>query len=134
MARRVCFALDLIADADLIADYERAHAAGAVWPDVTDAIRAKGVDSIVCMAVNDAFVMGAWGTGLGATGKVTMLADGNGELTRALGLEMDASGAGLGLRSQRFAMVVDDGKVTTLAVEEPMKFDVSSADSILAAL
>jgi len=98
------------------------------------AIKAKGVDTIACLAVNDAFVMGAWGKDRGAGNDVLMLADGNGELTRELGLEMDVSVAGLGLRSQRFAMVVDDGVVSKLAVEAPQKFEVSSADAILAAL
>jgi peroxiredoxin len=99
-----------------------------------DAIKAKGVDTIVCMAVNDAFVMGAWGKDRGAGDKVVMLADGNGELTRALGLEMDVSVAGLGQRAQRFAMIVEDGVVKKLAVEAPQKFEVSSADAILGSL
>lgn len=102
--------------------------------DKADEIKAKGVDSIVCMAVNDAFVMGAWAKDRGAGDKVVMLADGNAELTKALGLEMDVSVAGLGLRAQRFALIVDDGVVTKLAVEAPQKFEVSSADAILAAL
>jgi peroxiredoxin len=99
-----------------------------------DEIKAKGVDTIVCMAVNDAFVMGAWGKDRGAGDKVVMLADGNGELTRALGLEMDVSVAGLGQRAQRFAMIVEDGVVKKLAVEAPQKFEVSSADAILTSL
>lgn len=99
-----------------------------------DAIRAKGVDDIVCLSVNDAFVMGAWGEDRGAGDKVRMVADGNGDLTKALGLEMDGSGIGFGLRCQRFAAIVEDGTVTTLAVEEPMKFEVSAAEAILAAL
>lgn len=99
-----------------------------------DAIRAKGVDEIVCMSVNDAFVMNAWGEDRGAGDKVRLVADGNGDFTKALGLEMDGSGIGFGLRSQRFAAIVDDGKVTKLAVEEPMKFEVSAAEAILAAL
>jgi len=102
--------------------------------DKADEIKARGVDSIVCMAVNDAFVMGAWARDRGAGDKVVMLADGNAELTKALGLEMDVSVAGLGLRAQRFALIVDDGVVTKLAVEAPQKFEVSSADAILAAL
>ncbi len=97
-------------------------------------IKAKGADTIVCLAVNDAFVMGAWGKDRGAGDKIFMLADGNGEFTRALGLEMDVSMAGLGVRSQRFAMVVEDGVVSKLAVEAPQKFEVSSAEAILAAL
>ncbi|MCA9511284.1 MAG: peroxiredoxin [Myxococcota bacterium] len=99
-----------------------------------DAIKAKGVDTIVCMSVNDGFVMGAWGKDRGAGDKVVMLADGNGDLTKALGLEMDVSVAGLGTRSQRFAMIVEDGVVKKLAVEAPQKFEVSHADAILAAL
>ena len=97
-------------------------------------IKAKGVDDIICLSVNDAFVMKAWGKDRGAEGKVTMIADGNADLSRALGLEFDGSGIGFGVRAQRFAAIVDDGVVTKLAVEQPMKFDVSSADSILAAL
>lgn len=99
-----------------------------------DAIRAKGVDDIICMSVNDAFVMDAWGKDRGVGDKVRMVADGNGEFSKALGLDFDGSGIGFGLRCQRFAAIVDDGVVTKLAVEEPMKFDVSSADAILAAL
>ncbi len=99
-----------------------------------DAIKAKGVDEIVCMSVNDAFVMDAWGKDRGAGDAVRLVADGNGDLTKALGLEMDGTGIGFGLRSQRFAMIVDDGKVTKLAVEEPMKFEASAAEAILAAL
>ena len=83
-----------------------------------DAIKAKGVDEVCCLAVNDPFVMGAWGESQSAGGKVRMLADGNGELTRALGLEMDGTKFGLGMRSQRFAMIVRDGKVAKLMVEE----------------
>lgn len=99
-----------------------------------DEIRAKGVDDIVCMSVNDAFVMDAWGKQHGAGDKVRLIADGNGELAKALGLDFDGSGIGFGLRCQRFAAIVDDGVVQKLAVEEPMKFDVSSAESILQAL
>jgi peroxiredoxin len=99
-----------------------------------DEIRAKGVDDIICMSVNDAFVMGAWGTDRGAGEKVRMIADGNGDLSKALGLDFDGSGIGFGLRCQRFAAIVEDGVVTKLAVEAPAKFDVSSAESILAAL
>ena len=93
-------------------------------------IRGKGVDEIVCLSVNDAFVMGAWGKDQGAAGKVRMVADGNGELTKALGLEMDASGFGMGLRSKRYAMVVKDGKVTELLVEPAGGLNVSSAESV----
>lgn len=99
-----------------------------------EAIKAKGVDEIICLSVNDAFVMGAWGDDRGAGDKVRMIADGNGDLTKALGLEMDGSGIGFGLRCQRFAAIIDDGTITKLAVEEPMKFEVSAADAILAAL
>jgi len=99
-----------------------------------DALRAKGVDDIICMSVNDAFVMDSWGKDRGAGDKVRLIADGNGELSKALGLDFDGSGIGFGLRCQRFAAVVDNGVVTKLAVEEPMKFEVSSADAILAAL
>ena len=99
-----------------------------------DAIKAKGVDTIACMAVNDTFVMDAWGNSAGAGDKVLMLADGNGTYAAALGLELDGSGFGLGTRGQRFAMVVDDGVVTQLHVEAPMEFKVSSAENVLANL
>ena len=102
--------------------------------DNADAIKAKGVDAIACMAVNDAFVMDAWGKSAGAGDKVLMLADGNGEYAAALGLELDGSGFGLGTRGQRFAMVVEDGKITQLHVEAPMEFKVSAAENILASL
>ena len=98
-----------------------------------EALREKGVDSIVCVSVNDAFVMDAWGADRDV-GEVVMAADGNGDFARALGLEMDATGFGLGVRSQRYAMVVEDGTVTRLAVEEPNKFETSKAEAILAAL
>src|SRR6185437_12213135 len=94
------------------------------------AIKAKGVDTIACLAVNDAFVMGAWGKAQGTDGKVEMLADGNATFTKELGLEMDGSGFGLGTRSKRYAMVVQDGVVKTLNVEAPGAFEVSSADAI----
>jgi peroxiredoxin len=96
-----------------------------------DAIKAKGVDIIACMSVNDAFVMGAWGEQQGVGDKVMMLADGNGDFTRALGLEMDGTKYGMGKRSQRFAMIVDHGVVKELDVEEPGAFSVSSAEHIL---
>jgi peroxiredoxin len=99
-----------------------------------DAIKAKGVDEIVCIAVNDAFVMDAWAKSQNTGSSVTLLADGNGEFTRALGLGLDGSGFGLGQRGQRFAMVVEDGTITHLAVEAPGAFEVSSAERILAAL
>ncbi len=99
-----------------------------------DAIRAKGVDEIVCVSVNDVFVMGAWADAQGSGDKVTLLADGNGEFARAIGLDFDGSNFGMGTRSQRFAAVVEDGELTLLNVEAPAKFEVSDADTILAAL
>jgi len=98
------------------------------------AIKAKGVDTIACLAVNDAFVMGAWGKAQGTDDKVMMLADGNGSFTKELGLEMDGSAVGLGTRSQRYAMVVQDGVVKTLNVEAPRAFEVSSAEAVMKAL
>jgi peroxiredoxin len=98
------------------------------------ALRQKGVDRIVCLSVNDAFVMGAWGKAQGTGEKVMLVADGNGDFTRALGLDFDGSGFGMGRRSQRYAAVVQDGVVKHLAVEKPMEFKVSSAEAILAAL
>jgi glutaredoxin/glutathione-dependent peroxiredoxin len=94
----------------------------------------KGVDTIACMAVNDTFVMNAWGKDQKVGDKVKMLSDGNGEYARALGLELDGKGFGMGMRGQRFAVVVDDGVVAHLAVEAPGKFEVSSADAVLASL
>ena len=99
-----------------------------------DAIKAKGVDEIVCIAVNDAFVMDAWAKSQNTGTSVTLLADGNGEFTQALGLGLDGTGFGLGKRGQRFAMVVENGTVAHLAVEAPGAFEVSSAERILAAL
>ena len=96
-----------------------------------DALKAMGVDEIACTAVNDAFGMGAWGKSAGADGKVTMLADGNGEFAKAVGLTMDGSKFGLGTRGQRFSMIVKDGVVEDLNVEEPGDFKVSSADYML---
>lgn len=95
------------------------------------AIRAKGVDQIVCMAVNDAFVLDAWAKQNGVDDKVTMLADGSGAFTKALGLELDLIPRGLGVRCQRFALVADNGKVTHIAVEQPGGFEVSKAEAIL---
>lgn len=95
-----------------------------------DKIKAKGVDTIACMAVNDAFVMDAWGKAQNAQ-ELLMLADGNGDFTAALGLELDGSGFGLGTRSQRFAMIVENGTVTALNVEEGPGVDVSSAETIM---
>ena len=97
-------------------------------------IRGKGVDEIICLSVNDAFVMGAWGKEHGAGGKVRMVADGNGDFTRAVGLELDASGFGMGARSKRYAMLVKDGKVTELLVEPAGGLNVSSAESVLGKL
>ena len=94
----------------------------------------KGFDTIACMAVNDAFVMGAWGKSQDAPEDLVMLADGNGTFTRALGLELDATGFGMGLRSQRFAMYVDNGVVRKLQVEAPGEFKVSSAEAMLKAI
>ncbi len=102
--------------------------------DKADDIYSKGVDTIACMAVNDVFVMDAWGKDRGVGDKVVMLADGNGDYARALGLELDASGFGMGQRGQRFAIVVDDGVASPVAVEAPGEFEVSKAESILANL
>jgi peroxiredoxin len=102
--------------------------------DHADEILGKGVDKIACMAVNDVFVMDAWGKDRGVGDKVTMLADGNGEYAKALDLEMDGSGFGMGMRGQRFAIIVDDGVASHVAVEDPGKFEVSSAESVLANL
>ena len=99
-----------------------------------DAIKAKGIDTIACLSVNDAFVMDAWGKDRGAGDKVLMVADGNGDLAKALGLDFDGSGIGFGIRSQRYAAVFDDGVAKIVAVDEPMKFEVSSAEKILAQL
>lgn len=96
-----------------------------------DALKAKGVDAIACLSVNDVFVMGAWGNDQGAGDVVTMLADGSGAYTKALGLELDLVDKGLGMRSQRYAMVVDDGVVSVLNVEDGGGFEVSSAEAIL---
>jgi peroxiredoxin len=98
-----------------------------------DKIKAMGVDSIVCMSVNDAFVMGAWGESQNAE-ELLMLADGNGEFSAALGLDFDGSGFGLGTRSQRFAMIVEDGTVSHLNVEAGPGVEVSSAETIMALL
>ena len=99
-----------------------------------DELKAKGVDEIACVAVNDAFVMQAWASQSGAEGKVTMLSDGNGELARALGLTMDASKFGMGERGQRWSAIVEDGVVKALNVEPPGAFGVSSADHLIGQL
>src|ERR1700760_1704209 len=98
------------------------------------ALKAKGVDTIACISVNDAFVMGAWAKDQGITDQVTMLADGAAQFAKALGLELDLNGRGMGWRSQRYALVAEDGKVTQLNVEAPGGFEVSKAETILAAL
>ncbi len=99
--------------------------------DHADAIAAKGVDTVACMAVNDVFVMHAWGKDRGVGDSVVMLADGNGEYAKALGLEFDGTAFGMGVRGQRFAMIVDDGTATHVAVEAPGQLEVSKAESIL---
>ena len=95
------------------------------------AFKAKGVDTVACISVNDAFVMGAWGKDQSADDKVAMLADGSAAFTKALGLELDLTARGMGVRSQRFALVAQDGKVTHLAVEPAGQFGVSSAEDVL---
>jgi len=97
-------------------------------------LKDKGVDTIACISVNDPFVMGAWGEAQGTDGNVTMLADGNGDFAQALGLTLDGSGFGLGLRSQRYAAILQDGVVTELLVESGPGLDVSSVESVLAKL
>ena len=99
-----------------------------------DKLKAKGVDTIACLAVNDAFVMGAWAKHSGAEGKITMLADGNCLYTKELGLELDASGFGMGQRGQRFALIVENGVAKHVFIEAPMEFKVSAAENILANL
>ncbi len=93
-------------------------------------LKAKGIDEIACVSVNDAFVMGAWGKSAGA-GDITLLADGNGDFAKAIGLTMDGSGFGMGTRSQRYSMIVNDGVVEQLNVEAPGEFKVSSAEHLL---
>ncbi len=99
-----------------------------------DEFAAKGVDTVACTAVNDVFVMDAWGKAGNAQDGLLMLADGNGEFVKAVGLEMDDTGFGMGTRGQRFALVAEDGVVTHLAVEAPGKFEVSAAEAVLAQL
>jgi peroxiredoxin len=99
-----------------------------------DQFRAKGVDTVACLAVNDVFVMDAWGKASGVGEKIAMLADGNAEFTSALGLELDASGFGMGTRGKRFALVVKDGVVKHLNVESAGEFRVSAADYVLGQL
>ena len=109
-----------------------AHLPGYVV--ASDDLFAKGVDRIVCLSVNDAFVMDAWGKQHNADDRVMMIADGSGHFTTAVGLELDLDAAGLGLRSQRYAMVINDGVVEVLNVEAPQAFEVSDAQTILSSL
>jgi peroxiredoxin len=97
-------------------------------------IKAKGIDTIACLSVNDAFVMDAWGKAQNTGEKILMLADGNGDFSKAVGLTMDGTGYGMGLRASRYAMLVDDGTVKVLNIEAPGAFEVSSAESIMKAL
>jgi len=99
-----------------------------------DALRAKGIDTVACVSVNDAFVMNAWGKEHGADGKIMMLGDGSAEFTKALGLDLDRISAGMGIRSQRYSMLVEDGVVKQLNVEPSGEFGISSGDSMLAKL
>jgi len=101
---------------------------------LADQMKGKGVDTVACMSVNDVFVMNAWGKASGVAGKVLMLADGNGDYSRALGLELDARGFGLGMRGQRFAIVVNDGVATKVNIEGPGEFKVSTAENVLGQL
>ena len=109
-----------------------AHLPGYVV--ASDDLLAKGVDRIVCLSVNDAFVMDAWGKQHNADDQVMMIADGSGHFTTAVGLELDLDAAGMGLRSQRYAMVVNDAVVEVLNVEAPQAFEVSDAQTILSSL
>jgi peroxiredoxin len=99
-----------------------------------DALKAKGVDTVACMAVNDVFVMNAWGKASNVGDKVLMLADGNAEYSKALGLELNATGFGMGIRGQRFAIYADNGVVKGLYIEAPGEFKVSSAEYVLSKL
>ena len=108
------------------------HAPGYVA--LADQFFAKGVDEIWCVAVNDAFVMGTWGRELGTRGKVRMFGDGNAEFSKAIDITLDLTGRGMGIRSNRYAMIVQDGIVKDLAIEGPGKFEVSSAEAVLAKL
>lgn len=110
----------------------RGHLPGYI--NLADDLRSKGIDTIACMAVNDVFVMSAWGKDRDVGDKVMMLADGNADYAKALGLDFDASEHGMGVRGQRFAIVVDDGVATHVAVEAAGEFDVSKAESILGTL
>ena len=104
------------------------------YVELAEQIRAKGVDTIACMAVNDVFVMNAWGKAQSVGDKIVMLADGNGDYARALGLELDAKGYGMGMRGQRFAIIVKDGVATAVDVEQPGQFKVSAAEYVLGQL
>jgi peroxiredoxin len=101
---------------------------------LAEQLKAKGVDTIACMAVNDVFVMSAWGKHAGVGDKILMLADGNGTYTKALDLEMDASGYGMGTRGKRFALIVQDGVASAIEIEEPGQFKVSAAEHVLSKL
>jgi peroxiredoxin len=104
------------------------------YVELADQLRAKGIDTIACMAVNDVFVMNAWGKASSVGDKILMLADGNGDYSRALGLEMDGSKFGMGMRGKRFAIIVKDGVATAVNVEEPGQFRVSAAEYVLGEL
>ena len=104
------------------------------YVDNAQSLKDKGVDTVACVSVNDPFVMGAWGKDREVGEDLMMLSDGNGDFTAAIGLEMDGSGFGLGTRSQRYAMIIDDGVVSTLTVESGPGLDVSSAETILSEL
>jgi peroxiredoxin len=101
---------------------------------LAEQLKAKGVDTVACMSVNDVFVMNAWGKASGVAGKVLMLADGNGDYARALGLELDGREFGLGMRGQRFAIIVKDGVAERVNIEAPREFKVSSAEHLLSQL
>ena len=104
------------------------------YVEAYEALKAKGVDTIACISVNDAFVMGAWGRDQHVDNKVRMLADGSAAYTKALGLELDLNARGMGVRCQRFSMLVDDGVVKTLNIEAPGKYEVSGAETMLSQL
>ncbi len=110
----------------------RDHLPGFI--EKADEMKAKGVDTVACVAVNDAFVMGAWGKQTGADDKVLLLADGNGDYAKALDLVMDGTGFGLGMRGRRFALIINDGKVEHAFIEEGGQFKVSSAENVLSHL
>jgi peroxiredoxin len=107
----------------------KAHLPGYVIH--ADAIKAKGVDCIICLSVNDVYVMNAWGRDQNVEDRVLMVADGNGDFTRAIGMEVDDTASGRGWRSRRYAMIVEDGVVTALNLERPKAFEVSSAEAML---